>query len=214
MSKISFVSGSLHSISGQISEAASRMHNPSDAAEAGSEETARTEAGSVPVPPAPVADSARNAYLKPRYEELLRMKRDLSAQLHEAEARFSAEQSRFEAAAAERSGTAAELRAILSRLEKCRIPDFPDPDFKTALNEALRTFENGRIELIRATVLHSGTETVTASAASPAKMDLSALTAGELMKKGFAFFFPLIVTVLLASLLLSLAFIIAWKVAF
>ena len=33
MSKISFVSGSLHSISGQISEAASRMHNPQDAAE-------------------------------------------------------------------------------------------------------------------------------------------------------------------------------------
>ena len=33
------------------------------------------------------------------------------------------------------------------------------------------------------------------------------------MKKGFAFFLPLIVTILLASLLLSLAFIIAWKVA-
>ena len=212
MSKISFVSGSLHSISGQISEAASRMHNPQDAAENGPEETVRTEPESVSVPPAPVADSAaRNAYLKPRYEELLRMKRDLSAQLHEAEARFSAEQARFEAVAEERGKTAAELRAILSRLENCRIPDFPDPDFKPALNEALRTFENGRIELIRATALRPGTETV--PAASPAKTDLSALTAGELMKKGFAFFLPLIVTILLASLLLSLAFIIAWKVA-
>ena len=103
MSKISFVSGSLHSISGQISEAASRMHNPQDAAENDPEETVRTEPESVSAPPAPVADSAvRNAYLKPRYEELLRMKRDLSAQLHEAEARFSAEQARFEAVAAER----------------------------------------------------------------------------------------------------------------
>lgn len=222
MSKVSFVSGSLHRISGQISEAAGRIRNPQqpDAPEESFSENfpqntapAPRPAPNVSAPAVPPSDSAeRNIYLKPRYEELLRMKRDLVGQLYEAEARFSAEHSRFETLAAERNGTLVELRAILSRLESCRIPELADADFKTALNEALRTFENGRIELIRATVAEAGANTAP-SLASSAKMDLSSLTAGELMKKGFAFFFPLILTILLASLFLGVAFVVAWKVA-
>lgn len=217
MSKVSFVSGSLHRISGQISEAANRMHNPQQEPEESHasvpEEVARTGADSAVRhnPPAPDY-AAMHAVLKPRYEELLRMKRDLTGQLREAEARFSAEAARLDRKIAEQNATLEELRSILARLENCRIPEFADADFKTALREALRTFENGRIELIRATMGVSKAEENTSQAA-PAGTALGAMSAGELIRKGFAFFLPLIVTILLAALFLAAAFFLAWKVA-
>ena len=111
-----------------------------------------------------------------------------------------------------REYTLAELRAILARLESCRIPELSDSDFHPALNEALRTFENGRIELIRATALPSehaaGTAVQTA-----AKTDLADIPAGTLFRKGAAFFLPLILTILFSAFFLALSFIIAWKVA-
>ena len=147
-----------------------------------------------------------------RYEELLRTKRDLIGQLNEAEAKSSAEQARLERSAADCAQTLAELRAILDRLESCRIPELSDSDFHPALNEALRTFENGRIELIRATALPpehaAGTAVQTA-----AKTDLADIPAGTLFRKGAAFFLPLILTILFSAFFLALSFIIAWKVA-
>ena len=127
MSKVSFVSGSLHRISGQISEAANRMHNPQQEPEESHasvpEEVSRTGADSAVRhnPPAPDY-AAMHAVLKPRYEELLRMKRALTGQLREAEARFSAEAARLDRKIAEQNATLEELRSILARLENCRIP--------------------------------------------------------------------------------------------
>ena len=185
-----------------------------------SQEQNSSESGNVPgeeqAQPKPrtpdVDDAARNALLKPRYEELLRTKRDLIGQLNEAEAKSSAEQARLERSAADCAQTLAELRAILDRLESCRIPELSDSDFHPALNEALRTFENGRIELIRATALPpehaAGTAVQTA-----AKTDLADIPAGTLFRKGAAFFLPLILTILFSAFFLALSFIIAWKVA-
>ena len=42
---------------------------------------------------------------------------------------------------------------------------------------------------------------------------LGAMSAGELIRKGVAFFLPLMVTILLAALFLAAAFFLAWKVA-
>ena len=96
--------------------------------------------------------------------------------------------------------------------ESGRIPELSDSDFHPALNEALRTFENGRIELIRATALPpehaAGTAVQTA-----AKTDLADIPAGTLFRKGAAFFLPLILTILFSAFFLALSFIIAWKVA-
>lgn len=213
MAKSMFVSGSLHRISGQISEASARMHQHNqeqDSPESGNDPQEQQPQPKLRAPE--VDNAARNALLKPRYEELLRTKRDLIGQLNEAEAKSSAEQMRLERSAADCAQTLAELRAILARLESCRIPELSDSDFHPALNEALRTFENGRIELIRATALPSehaaGTAVQTA-----AKMDLADIPAGTLFKKGFAFFLPLILTILFSAFVLALSFIIAWKVA-
>ena len=52
-----------------------------------------------------------------------------------------------------------------------------------------------------------------ASQGAPAGTALGAMSAGELIRKGFAFFLPLIVTILLAALFLAAAFFLAWKVA-
>ena len=209
MPKSMFVSGSLHSISGQISEASARMHQHNQTQSSPEAKNAAQEQRSQATE---VENAARNALLKPRYEELLRTKRDLIGQLNEAEAKSSAEQTRLERSAADCAQTLAELRAILARLESCRIPELSDSDFHPALNEALRTFENGRIELIRATALPSE-HTAGTAVQTAAKMDLADIPAGTLFKKGFAFFLPLILTILFSAFFLALSFIIAWKVA-
>ena len=73
MPKSMFVSGSLHRISGQISEASARMHQHSQEQNSSESGNAPGEEQAQPKPRTPdVDDAARNALLKPRYEELLR----------------------------------------------------------------------------------------------------------------------------------------------
>lgn len=222
MSKVSFVSGSLHRISGQISEAASRMHNPPQEMETASNPDPEAQPApkaemesstAAPVRRDPPRNSAApHAAFKPRYEELLRMRRDLTGQLQEAEARLSAEYAALESRISEKNRKLAEIRSLLSRLESCRIPEWTDPDFQPAFHEALRTFENGRIELIRATV--SVEQPSADSGRNPApELNLSSLTAGFLFRKGCAFFLPLILALLGGALFLAAAFVLAWKVA-
>ena len=92
MSKISYVSGNLHRISGQLSEATAKKIPPQE------EETAEAGAArSDKMVPASPREEVKPDYaelhkhLKHRFDELLRLKRDVNARIEEHHAFYSAE---------------------------------------------------------------------------------------------------------------------------
>ena len=219
MSKISYVSGNLHRISDHLSEATTRKAlSPEE------EASENFPAQTVPAAPAaPPEEEPRKDYaelhkhLKPRFEELLRLKRDVIARITEHISFYTAESDALGNRKAELDATAGKLNALLKSLEECEIPDFADQEFKPKLTNALRAFENARLEDIRTGAKMEGSAGTAGRNASPpssAEPSFLMLTGGELFKKGFAFFLPLILALLFSAILLSAAFFAAWKIAF
>ena len=219
MSKISYVSGNLHRISDQLSEASAKKTSlPGEEAEVPLPESAEK------VPPAPPQEEVRPDYaklhqhLKPRHEELIRLKRDIHARITRNRALYLAESETLHLRKTQLDGAVAGLDAIREKLDAREIPDFADPEFKTKLADALRAFENARLEEIRIGAKMEGSRSAAredgGNRGNAPGLPLASLTGGELFKKGFAFFLPLILALLFSALLLAAAFFAAWKIAF
>ena len=219
MSKISYVSGNLHRISGQLSEATAKKIPPQE------EETAEAGAprSDKMVPASPREEvkpdyAELHKHLKHRFDELLRLKRDVNARIEEHHAFYSAEAEALHHRVMELEETVATLNSLRNALETSEIPDFADPDFKSKLTNALRIFENARLEDIKTVAKAEGAQpsarNANRSAAGSGDGSFTRLTAGDLFRKGFLFFLPLILTLLLSTLLLAAAFFAAWKIAF
>ena len=219
MSKISYVSGNLHRISDQLSEATVKktpFPGEENAETSGSDRPAETAS------PSPAKEESKRDYaelhkpLKPRFDELLRLKRDINARIAEHRALYAAEAGALQNRKQELDSAVAALDALQKPLEMYEIPDFADPEFKSKLADALRFFENARLEEIKTAAKMEGSRPSARNRdpSAPAGPSFAALTGGELFKKGFAFFLPLILTLLLSALLLAAAFFAAWKIAF
>lgn len=218
MSKISYVSGTLHRISDQLSEATAKK-NPSPGEEA--PETPSDHSGKTLQPPH--REEVRKDYaelhkhLKPRFEELLRLKRDVNARIEEHKALYSAQSETLRHRKEELDAAVAVLDALRNSLNACDVPNFADPDFKPRLADALRLVENARLEDIKTAARMEGSLTDRRKQGTPttsATSSFAMMSGGELFKKGFAFFLPLILTLLFSTLLLAAAFFAAWKIAF
>lgn len=217
MSKISYVSGNLHRISDHLSEATVKK-TPLPG-----EETAESVSGHPNVThPSPPAEEIKRDYaelhkhLKPRFDELLRLKRDVNARVAEHKALYSAEAETLQNRKAELDTAVASLDALQRSLETHEIPDFADPDFKSKLADALRFFENARLEAIKAAAKMEGSRMSVRTTGQPAApgTPFAALTSGELFKKGCLLLLPLILALLFSAILLAAAFFAAWKIAF
>ena len=95
------------------------------------------------------------------------------------------------------------------------LPADGEENAEKLLSKRLRAMELMRLETIR---ISKKTEASGRNGNVPTETrrndpSLENISGGELMKKGFAFFFPLGLTIFLCTVLLGLAFIVAWKVA-
>jgi len=208
MSKISYVSGQLHRISDHLSAAEKKEASLSGT-------VAETSDSKPTEPAAPLRPVEPEPHIKARFEEMLRLKRDMTSRLTEHVCRFSSESHLLDLRRKELDDASGKLEELLKQIESAPIPEFSDPQFKSKLTDAIRMLENVRLEDIRVsakiTVSAASAESVTKEENG---LSFASLTGGELFRKGFYFFLPLILIVLFSAILLSAAFFAAWKLAF
>ena len=109
-----------------------------------------------------------------------------------------------------------ELVAELKKdLEGITLPGNEEPEPDRVLSKELRALELMRLETIRLSKKMDASKSNPGGTAeqSPGG-DLMDIPNGDIMKKGFAFFFPLFLALLSCTVLLGVAFVLAWKVAF
>ena len=198
MSKMSYVSGQLHRISDQLAAVEKKEF----------QETPDPN-GSERIIPEP------EPHIRARYDEMMRLRRDMTARLTEHICRFSSEKEMLDQRGEIIGKASEELGAMLKRIEDEPVPAFDDPKFKSKLTNLNLMLENIRLDDIRITARNS------VSSFSPAarenrdpKPSFADLSGGDLFKKGFFFFLPLIIFLLIAVLILSAAFVTAWLLAF
>lgn len=153
-----------------------------------------------------------------RYEDYLKTRKDLSGRIvRESEAlRIRQEELQREAE---------KIRIYLEQLEKFAettsgTDDSVDPGDQAAFAAECRKIEHIRLELFRisdqteALVCKKGSGKASSDAASDLLPLLDSLSFGQLARAGFAFFFPLLVTLILAALIIAAAFILSFNGVF
>ena len=174
----------------------------------GRENQTRTEE-SVPAKKQPVPLSPE------RILEFNRMHHDLEIRVEGMLAEYLAENERLNARKNELETALSQVESLKKELSGTELPEETETDAEKFLSKQLRSMELMRLETIRLSKkmdAAGGNGNGIAETRQTAP-DLMNIPAGELMKKGFAFFFPLGLAIFLCTILLGMAFIVAWKVA-
>lgn len=150
-----------------------------------------------------------------RVLEFNRMYHDLEIRVEGMLAEYGAETALLDERKNEITAAAAQIETLKKELQETTLPADGEENAERLLSKRLRAMELMRLETIR---ISKKTEVSGRNGNAPAENrengpSLSSITGGELMKKGFAFFFPLGLTLVICTILLGLAFIVAWKVA-
>ena len=198
MSKMSYVSGQLHRISDQLAAAEKKEFQETP-----------DNSGAERIIPEP------EPHIRARFDEMMRLRRDMIARLTDHICRFTSEKQMLDQRGEIIGKASEELEAMMKRIENTPIPAFDDPKFKSKLTDMNLMLENIRLDDIRITARNASSALPSSARESresgPSFVELSG---GELFKKGFFFFLPLMLLVLLSVLILSAAFVTAWLVAF
>lgn len=218
------VMNGLHKISGKIAEASrppiaapqdnSRSHNipaPPPAPVAAVTEAPLPQKG--PEPRKTSGSLLGDALLR-RYEDYLKTRRDLSARIvRETETlRIRQEELQREA---ERIRTNLEMLGTFAETTAAT-DDSVNPGDQAVFAAECRKIEHIRLELFRIAeqtdvLVNKKNSGGTSSDVSSLLPVLESISFGQLAKAGFAFFFPLIVTLILASLVLAAAVILSFN---
>ena len=198
MSKMSYVSGQLHRISDQLAAAEKKEFQETP-----------DNSGAERIIPEP------EPHIRARFDEMMRLRRDMTARLTDHICRFTSEKQKLEQRGEIIGKAAEELEAMMKRIENTPVPAFDDPKFKSKLTDMNLMLENIRLDDIRITARNTASALPSSARESrESGSSFSELGGGELFKKGFFFFLPLMLLVLLSVLILSAAFVTAWLVAF
>lgn len=149
-----------------------------------------------------------------RIIEFNRMHHDLEIRIEGLISEYQSEIAILEQRAKELNTSTALITKLKQELETIELPDAAEIDPEKTLSKRLRALELMRLESIRVSKKMDSSKGAAAgtAAAQNNESSLMDIPNGDLMKKGFAFFFPLAVILLVCTILLSLAFIFAWKV--
>ena len=198
MSKISYVSGHLHRISDQLAAAEKKEYQNAPVPET---ETERI----IPEP---------EPHIRARYDEMMRLRRDMIARLTEHTCRFSSEMEMLDQRREVLGKASGELEAMLAKIEKEPVPAFDDPKFKSKLTDMILMLEHIRLDDIRIAARNTASPSAVPHESGSSTNSFSNLSSGELFRKGFFFFLPMMILALIAVLILSAAFVTAWLLAF
>ena len=198
MSKMSYVSGQLHRISDQLAAAEKKEFQETP-----------DNSGAERIIPEP------EPHIRARFDEMMRLRRDMIARLTDHICRFTSEKQMLDQRGEIIGKASEELEAMMKRIENTPIPAFDDPKFKSKLTDMNLMLENIRLDDIRITARNASSALPSSARESrESGPSFAELSGGELFKKGFFFFLPLMLLVLLSVLILSAAFVTAWLVAF
>lgn len=199
MPKISYVSGQLHRISDQLAAAEKKQFQ------------VKQETEDEPEQIVPELEP----YIRARFDEMMRLRRDMISRLTEHICRFSSEKEMLDQRLEKIGKASGELESMLSRIEGEAVPKFNDSKFKSKLTDQILMLENIRLDTIRITAKNAASPVQSVREnKDPAQSSFSVLSGGELFRKGFFLFLPLMIVSLIAVLLISAAFVTAWLLAF
>jgi hypothetical protein len=147
--------------------------------------------------------------------EFNRMRHDLEIRIEGLLAGYSRESEVLDLRKRELELSENTIRDLQKQLEQTVLPDAPEENPEKTLSRLLRSIELMRLETIRLEKKMDASRTGgnNPSYSRESSVDLMNVPNSEIMKKGFAFFFPLGLVLFFCTVILALAFIIAWKVA-
>lgn len=199
-----FVTAGLCKVKDQIAEAAK---NPVG-------EKTEQAAPEAPAKPVSVLDSlpeeTRKAILS-RRQEIEQFRRDLRFRLHESAAKTAQTEADSRKRADSLLALKNQLDSLTNQLESQREPDEFSPDFQLQLSDNFRELEKMRLELIEIQAAMPESSAPETGEKTNLLADLDSVTFGQLFRLGWAFFLPLILTILLSLLLLALVIILTFR---
>lgn len=187
-------------------------------AQAAKDKNGVTEPVNQPEPPsAPAAPEkpVKKELTPERIQEFNRMYHDMEIRTEGMTAEFQSELELLAARKQELSKSAEIIEKLKHDLEQIALPDENEPEPDKHLSKSLRALELMRLEAVRQAKKMDASKSNTAGNGqnSFSGADLINTPNSEIMKKGFAFFFPLFLALLFCTVLMGLSFIFAWKVA-
>ena len=167
------------------------------------------------LPNGQIIQSAKAELAPERITEFNRMHHDLEIRVESMISEYQAEAKLLEIRKNELTQTSELVEKLRKELEEITLPGKNDQEPDRTLTKKLRALELMRLETIRLSKKMDASKSNTGAVSEQrSKVDLMDIPNGDIMKKGFAFFFPLFLALLFCSILLAVAFILAWKVAF
>jgi|GEM_PF-1838971 len=150
-----------------------------------------------------------------RVIEFNRMHHDLEIRVESMLSEYQAEAELLELRKKELVQTSEQMKKLKQELEEIVLPGKNEPEQERTLSKRLRALELMRLETIRVSKKMDAAKTAAGNSTGDGNsgVNLMDIPNEELMKKGYAFFGPLIITLIVCTLLLGIAYILAWKVA-
>lgn len=161
------------------------------------------------------SDSPKKELSPERIIEFNRMHHDLEIRVEGMLTEYQSELAILEAREKELKETEEQFKKLQKELEEISLPDQNDAEPERVLSKRLRALELMRLETVRVSkkMDASKSNAGTGPSAQNSGVNLMDIPNDDIMKKGFAFFFPLSMALLICTILLATAFILAWKVA-
>ena len=161
------------------------------------------------------SDSPKKELSPERIIEFNRMHHDLEIRVEGMLTEYQSELAILEAREKELKETEEQFKKLQKELEEISLPDQNDAEPERVLSKRLRALELMRLETVRVSkkMDASKSNAGTGSSAQNSGVNLMDIPNDDIIKKGFAFFFPLSMALLICTILLATAFILAWKVA-
>ncbi|MBQ9770324.1 MAG: hypothetical protein IJW23_00720 [Lentisphaeria bacterium] len=161
------------------------------------------------------AQTAKQELSQERIIEFNRMHHDLEIRVESMLSEYQAEAEVLKIREQELTQTSDLVAKLKKELDEITLPGKEEQEPDRILTKKLRALELMRLETIRLTKKMDASKSNSGTAAEQrASVDLTEIPNSDIMKKGFAFFFPLFLALLFCTVLLGVAFVLAWKVAF
>lgn len=150
-----------------------------------------------------------------RVIEFNRMHHDLEIRVESMLSEYQAEAELLELRKKELVQTSEQMKKLKQELEGIVLPGKNEPEQERQLSKRLRELELMRLETIRVSKKMDAAKTAAGNSTGDGNsgVNLMDIPDEDLMKKGYAFFGPLIITLIICTVLLGIAYILAWKVA-
>ena len=198
------LTNSLYKINDKIAQSAAKP--PISGVQNTPEQAQKEQAEAVP--------AAKKEVSPERIIEFNRMHHDLEIRVEGMASEYQSEIKILESRLKELNQSGEQMKKLRQELDAIVLPSENEAEPEKYLSKQLRALELMRLETIRLSKkmdASKGNGNVSSQVQNQG-IDLMNIPNGDIMKKGFAFFFPLALTLFFCTILMALAFILAWKV--